>query len=151
MGVNWFYCHYGHLWHIPECFPHWKSWTGTFFLYISWGENRHRFWELPRTDSAPEPDKLFITFFTNAPKSALQYSFQILNPIWNWGDFPQKWKKAIVLPFLKLNKDPTETTTYNLISLTSVLAKIYSRPNHVSTRAHTTQPLQISSHICSFS
>ncbi len=32
---------------IPECFPPWKSWTGTFFFFISWGENPHRFWELP--------------------------------------------------------------------------------------------------------
>ncbi len=43
------------------------------------------------------------------------------------GDFPQKWKKAIVLPLLKSNKDPTQVTCYRPISLTSALGKIYEK------------------------
>ena len=39
--------------------------------------------------------------------------------IWETGVVPSLWKKAIVVPILKADKDPMSTASYRTFSLTS--------------------------------
>jgi potassium voltage-gated channel Eag-related subfamily H protein 8 len=43
------------------------------------------------------------------------------------GVVPSLWKKVIVVPILKADKDPTSTTSYRPISLTSTMGKTMER------------------------
>jgi hypothetical protein len=47
--------------------------------------------------------------------------------IWETGTVSSLWKKAIVVPVLKTSKDPTSTTSYRPISLTSTMGKSMER------------------------
>ena len=40
---------------------------------------------------------------------------------------PSLWKKAIIVPILKADKNPTSTASYSLISLTSTMGKTIER------------------------
>ncbi|GIX84736.1 hypothetical protein CEXT_84141 [Caerostris extrusa] len=43
--------------------------------------------------------------------------------IWETGLVPAQWKRAVVIPILKKNKDPKQLSSYRPISLTSILGK----------------------------
>ena len=43
---------------------------------------------------------------------------------------PDSWRKAIIIPILKPNKDPAEVDSYRPIALTSILAKTMEKIIH---------------------
>jgi hypothetical protein len=47
--------------------------------------------------------------------------------IWSEGEFRKEWRRATVIPILKLGKNPTNTESYRSISITSCLGKILER------------------------
>ena len=51
----------------------------------------------------------------------------LFQKIWEMGVVPSLWKKAIVVPIMKADKDPTSTTSYRPISLTSTMGKTMER------------------------
>ena len=38
-----------------------------------------------------------------------------------------RWKKAVIIPLLKMNKDPSKRNSYRPVSLTPVLANVIER------------------------
>ena len=57
----------------------------------------------------------------------LELLCKIFNLIWKNHTFPKIWNKAIIIPFLKPNKNPFQIDSYRPISLTSNLCKIFER------------------------
>ena len=51
----------------------------------------------------------------------------VLKKIWETGVVPSLWKKAILVPILKADKDPTITASYRPVSLTSTTGKTMER------------------------
>ena len=51
----------------------------------------------------------------------------IINKIWTNDLFPDQWKKAILIPVPKANKDPDNVRNYRPIAMTSVLCKLMER------------------------
>lgn len=77
--------------------------------------------------SAPGPDHVHVEFLQNSPDNIKEILLKIFNIIWNSHLFPKIWRKAIVIPFLKPDKNPFHIDSYRPISLTSNLCKIFER------------------------
>ncbi|GBN54312.1 RNA-directed DNA polymerase from mobile element jockey [Araneus ventricosus] len=60
----------------------------------------------------------------NIPCTMVFALTEIINNIFNFNYFPNAWKTAVVVPILKLGKDPTIPENYRPISLLSTLSKI---------------------------
>ena len=52
---------------------------------------------------------------------------KIFNRLWKEGNIPQIWKRATIVPILKVGKDPHKPASYRPISLTSCLGKVMER------------------------
>lgn len=75
-------------------------------------------------DSAPGEDMITYSMLKHMHQSCKQLLLNIFNRIWTLGVFPDKWRIAIVLAFLKLGKTPGMTTSYRPIALTSCVCKL---------------------------
>ena len=78
-------------------------------------------------DTAAGHDQIHYQILKHLPKKSLESLLEILNDIWITGKFPEEWKKAIIIPIPKPNKDHTEATNYRPIALTSCLCKTMER------------------------
>ena len=78
-------------------------------------------------NTSPGPDQIHYQLLKHLPFSCLQILLNILNFIWDGGDFPPEWSDAIVIAIPKPGKDPTSDTNYRPISLTSCLCKTMER------------------------
>ena len=67
------------------------------------------------------PDEIHYHILKHLPKSSLLLLLNIFNKIWISDDFPSDWRKAIIIPVTKFDKDPTNPTNYYLIALTSCM------------------------------
>ncbi|XP_076238648.1 uncharacterized protein LOC143181875 [Calliopsis andreniformis] len=61
----------------------------------------------------------------NLPKNIISDITILFNNALNMNFFPSIWKKAKVLPILKKNKNPNDSSSYRPISLTPSLSKVY--------------------------
>ena len=77
--------------------------------------------------SAPGPDLIYLQFIKNASENVIFSLLQIFNKIWISRTFPKNWKTALILPFLKPNKNPFYIDSYRPISLTSNLCKLLEK------------------------
>ncbi|GBN85166.1 putative RNA-directed DNA polymerase from transposon BS [Araneus ventricosus] len=60
----------------------------------------------------------------NLPCTMIFEFTEIINNIFKFNYFPKAWKTAVVVPFLKPGKDPTQPENYRPISLLSTLSKL---------------------------
>ena len=85
-----------------------------------------------KKNKSPGHDGIPYEFFQNMPGSARDMLLTFYNSIWDRGVVPSSWKKAIVVPILKVGKDTSSPASYRPISLTSTLSKLMEKM--VSTR-----------------
>ena len=78
-------------------------------------------------DTSPGPDAIHYQLLKHLPISCLQVLLNILNQIWEGGEFPTEWRDAMIIPIPKPGKDPTCEDNYRPISLTSCLCKTIER------------------------
>ena len=74
--------------------------------------------------SAPGEDGVSYDILKHLHINAYTEILRLYNIIWNFGNIPQIFKHAIVVPILKPNKPKNEPASYRPISLTSHLGKI---------------------------
>ena len=77
--------------------------------------------------TAPGIDKIEYTMIRHISESARALLLQIYNKIFLDGVFPTEWTKAILLPFIKPNKDSSLPSSYRPIVLTSCLCKLLEK------------------------
>jgi hypothetical protein len=75
----------------------------------------------------PGEDQIYSEFLKHAAKEARKSIRVWIQKIWETGVVPLLWKKAIVVPILKIDKDATSTAIYRPISLTSIMGKTMER------------------------
>ena len=74
-------------------------------------------------NSSPGPDTIHNILIKQLPDSALEYLLEIYNIIYSKKLFPDIWKKAIVIPIPKPNKDKSNKNNYRPIALTCNMCK----------------------------
>ena len=72
-------------------------------------------------------DEIPYEFISHLDEKLKNQLLEIMNSCWTNETFPTNWKHAIILPFLKPNKDPTQPTSYRPLSLVSNIGKIYEK------------------------
>ena len=80
-----------------------------------------------KKNKSPGEDKIQHEMLQHMPKCSKKILLLIINKIWQAGQLPKEWKHAIVLPFLKENKDPTDPNSYRPIALTTTICKVMER------------------------
>ena len=80
-----------------------------------------------RSKKSPGKDGITNEMIRNLGKTALQTLLDVYNQSWNSGEFPAKWKEAILIPILKKGKDKNQKGSYRPISLLSCLGKTMER------------------------
>ena len=76
---------------------------------------------------ATGPDEIHYTLLKELPTISLKYLLDIYNNIWISGNIPTLWKQATTILILKIQKDPTNLTSYRPIVLTSCTCKTPER------------------------
>jgi len=75
---------------------------------------------------SPGSDGINNELYKHAPKSFLHTFFNFLNVCWIYGDIPEEWRTAIVIPIHKKG-DRNNPDSYRGISLLNTGYKIYSK------------------------
>ena len=78
-------------------------------------------------NTAPGEDNVHYIMIRNLADSATKLLLHIYNKVYIEHLFPDKWSRAILLPFLKPNKNPRLVNSYRPIALTSCLCKILEK------------------------
>jgi ribonuclease HI/exonuclease III len=78
-------------------------------------------------NSAPGEDEISYEMLRHLPPSMMTFLLSMCNHIWKNHDFPDQWQTAVVLPFPKPGKDPTQVGNYRPIALTSCLCKVMEK------------------------
>ncbi|CAF3428385.1 unnamed protein product [Rotaria socialis] len=76
---------------------------------------------------APGWDAIPYEFMTSPPEKLFKYILKTFNECWAQGTFPNSLKKAVILPILKPNKDPSLSTSYRPISLLPTIGKVFEK------------------------
>lgn len=79
------------------------------------------------SNTAAGGDNIHYSMLRNLPEVSLSFLLALFNRIWSEGIFPQTWREAIVLPFLKKGKDAQHPSSYRPIALTSCVCKLLER------------------------
>ena len=80
-----------------------------------------------KKNKSPGQDKIHYEMIQNLPKYSKKTILQLYNQTWANGQLPENWKHAIILPFLKENKEASDPNSYRPIALTSTLCKLMER------------------------
>ncbi|KAK2726812.1 hypothetical protein QYM36_007604 [Artemia franciscana] len=80
---------------------------------------------LPLT--ALEEDMIFPQFVKALPKNWVAALLNIINELWNEGQFPKIWKDGVVVLIPKVGKDKSKLQNYRTITLLPGLGKVYER------------------------
>ena len=78
-------------------------------------------------DTAPGEDGVTYQMIRNMPDHAKKYIIDMYNKFFNDSYFPEKWKRAVIIPIPKPGKNPNSPNSYRPIALTSCLCKILER------------------------
>ena len=78
-------------------------------------------------DTAPRLDGIHNLMLKNIPDQSLVQLLMVFNRMYESSFLPEKWKKAIIIPIAKPEKDRQDPTNYRPISLTSCLCKTYEK------------------------
>lgn len=87
-------------------------------------------------NSSPGEDKIPYQFLKKAHPTAISYLLFIYNKIWEQNSYPKQWRSAIILPFPKPGKPPTDVNNYRPIALTSCMGKLLERIIHTRLMNH---------------
>ena len=78
-------------------------------------------------DSAPGVDNITYSMIKLLPQNTQEFMLTIMNKIWIENLFPSVWDIAIMLAFLKPQKDGTNVSNYRPIALTSCICKLMEK------------------------
>ena len=78
-------------------------------------------------DTAPGLDQIHNQILKHLPEASLQCLLNVLDNIWETGEFPPSWREATVIPIAKSGKDSKDTNNYCPIALTSCVCKTMER------------------------
>jgi ribonuclease HI len=78
-------------------------------------------------NSAPGEDQISYAMLKNLPRKSRAVLLTLFNMAWQQQKIPSKWKEATIIPFPKINKDPTDPGSYRPIALTSCIGKLLER------------------------
>ena len=78
-------------------------------------------------DSKPGEDGVTYKMIQNMPNHAKEYLVKMFNSFFRDSYFPQRWRKAIIIPIPKPEKNPNSPNSYRPIALTSCLCKLLER------------------------
>jgi exonuclease III len=77
--------------------------------------------------SSPGEDRVTYEFLQKLPPTGRVALLKLFNSVWRKGQMPKSWLHAIVVPILKVGKDPRSIDSYRPISLTSSMCKLMER------------------------
>lgn len=77
--------------------------------------------------SAPGEDEITREMLLHLHPTAFTSILHLFNNVWTSHTYPNAWRRAVVLSFLKPGKTPTETSSYRPIALTSVVGKLMEK------------------------
>jgi ribonuclease HI len=77
--------------------------------------------------SSPGPDDISYEMVKQLGDDEKESLLATYNAIWQTGEFPEGWRKALTIPIPKPGKDPENLDSYRPISLTSCLGKIMEK------------------------
>ncbi|BFZ17227.1 hypothetical protein BsWGS_20266 [Bradybaena similaris] len=90
-------------------------------------EELHRATTKLKKKNAPEKDGVTNEMITHLGPAAKEKLLLIYNQSWNSGKFPDKWRKAVILPIKKSQKPKSDKASYRPISLLRSLGKVMER------------------------
>jgi hypothetical protein len=76
---------------------------------------------------SPGPDDIPYIFLHHLSSFAQQKLLLVYNLIWEYGFFPNQWRKAIIIPIPKSDKNKFYVENYRPISLISTLCKVLEK------------------------
>ena len=79
-----------------------------------------------KINKAGGPDDI-PSLIKNMPIQGRERLLKIINASWHKGYTPNMWRRAIIIPLLKKDKDSEKVASYRPVSLTSCLGKIMER------------------------
>ena len=77
--------------------------------------------------SSPGQDNIHNLMLKNLPSNYRQWALQLINDSFNSSHIPNSWKQALILPILKPNKSPLQTSSYRPIALLSCFGKVVEK------------------------
>ncbi|KAI5752553.1 hypothetical protein M8J77_018044 [Diaphorina citri] len=83
--------------------------------------------KLLKPHSSPGPDEIHNEMLRHLPYHTKKILLKLFNSIWKEDEFPDDWKKSILVPIPKPNKDSTLPENLRPINLTSCLCKLFER------------------------
>ncbi|CAK1597701.1 unnamed protein product [Parnassius mnemosyne] len=75
-------------------------------------------------DSTPGIDGIPYSFLVNMGTKCKQFFLNMINFAFTTGSIPHDWKTHIIIPILKSGKDPSSSSSYRPIAISSTLSKI---------------------------
>ena len=78
-------------------------------------------------DSSPGEDTVHYVMLSHLPNAQLLNLLKFFNFLWVTNTFPDEWRCAIVLPFLKPGKPSALLSSYRPISITSCVCKLFEK------------------------
>jgi len=80
-----------------------------------------------KNKSSPGADLVTYEMIKELPKDSLNVLLLFYNQVYSSGEMPSDWSHAVILPFQKPDKPPTDPGSYRPISLTSCLCKLMEK------------------------
>ncbi len=103
-----------------------------------------------KNNKAPGPDNIRYENIKRAPLMVVKILLNIYNNCLLKSHFPPHFKNGIVALILKPGKDPTQTTSYRPITLTSTLGKTFEKILHARLIKHALKYNLIKTHQTAF-
>lgn len=80
-----------------------------------------------KDNKSPGPDNITAELIKHLPNNAKKHLLAIYNHIWTKNVFPEQWRKVIIIPLLKPNKNKSNPTNYRPIALSNVICKLLEK------------------------
>jgi len=80
-----------------------------------------------RAKTAPGPDTIHPRFISKASLLAIELLTDVFNASWRYGVVPRQWKEAHAFGIYKQKGDISDPSSYRLISITSIVMRVFER------------------------